>query len=62
MNDLYEEKYYSEYNFIADYVEKFQKLGIEGELGDVEALEKDCGVDGELQNPYKTVIVFVRVL
>ncbi len=57
LNDLYEEKYYSEYNFIADYVEKFQKLGIEGELGDVEALEKDVEeLDPEVQRGLKRIV------
>lgn len=57
LNDLYEEKYYSEYNFIADYVEKFQKLGIEGELGDVEALEKDVEeLDPEVKRGLRRIV------
>lgn len=55
-NDLYEETYYSEYNFIADYVEKLGKLGICGELCDVEALEESVKeLDPEVQRGLKRI-------
>lgn len=38
-SDLYEKTYFSDYNFVADYVEKMLDAGAEGKLEDVEELE-----------------------
>jgi hypothetical protein len=38
---LYEKTYYSDYNFIADYIELLQENGAVGQLEDVKKLQKD---------------------
>lgn len=42
-SDLYEEKYYGEYSYIADYVKELVEQGITGELQDLQELRADAG-------------------
>ncbi len=49
-SELYEKTYFSDYNFIADYVEKLLAAGVEGRLEEVEQLEeyvKELDMEGK---------------
>lgn len=56
-NDLYEKAYDNEYEFLADYVDKLQKLGAEGKLEDVEMLkERVAELNPKIQEGWRRIL------
>ena len=59
-SDLYDQNYYSEYNYIADYAEKLQKAGADGKIRDIEKLREDVSAyDSQLQEGLEKIIKIV---
>jgi hypothetical protein len=54
---LYEQTYFSEYNFIADYIISLREAGATGQIKDVEQLRKNVvDLDPEIQNGLEKII------
>lgn len=54
---LYEQTYFSEYNFMADYIERLNEAGATGQIKDVEQLRKDVvDLDPEIQKGLEKII------
>lgn len=59
-SDLYDQNYYSEYNYIADYAEKLQKAGAVGKIKDIEKLRENVKADdSQLQKGLEQIIKIV---
>lgn len=60
-SNLYEQAYYSEYNFIADYMERLNEVGASGQIEDIEKLREDAAeLDPELQNGLEKIIQVMK--
>lgn len=56
-NDLYDQTYYSEYNYLADYVEGLLEMEISGRIEDVEKLRENVkGLDTQLGQGLEKII------
>ncbi len=56
-SDKFEEMYYSDYNFIADYVSKMQAAGVSGTLEEVDKLEEYVEeLDGEVKEGLEKIV------
>ena len=56
--ELYEDKYYSDYNYMADMVERMQERNIPGNLRDVKLIREDVeGLDDQLKEGLEEIIL-----
>ncbi|MDY5576043.1 MAG: hypothetical protein SPF70_00980, partial [Lachnospiraceae bacterium] len=57
-SELYEDKYYSDYNYMADMVERMQERNIPGNLRDVKLIREDVeGLDDQLKEGLEEIIL-----
>lgn len=58
---LYEKTYYSEYNFIADYIERLQEAGASGQIEDIKKLQENVSdLEPEVRSGLEKIILFMK--
>lgn len=61
-NDLYDQNYYSEYNYIAEYAQKLKESGADGSIRDIKKLRENVAdLDSELREGLEQIIKIVPV-